>query len=105
MFRMQFYYVGGKEGMVDDFTLSFGDIHKDAHHIHEYRGDHSRALSSFIREVQMIFSLLPPTSTAEAFVFSRVILNKIQGGALHVVRAIENSEPSWDDIKRRKEVL
>lgn len=86
--------------MANDFTLSFGDILKDAHHIHEYRGDHSRALSSFIREVEMILSLLPPTTTAGAYVFRRVILNKIQGGALHVVRTIENSEPSWDDIKR-----
>lgn len=85
--------------MANDFTLSFGDILKDAHHIHEYRGDNSRALSSFIREVDMIFSLLPPTSPAGVYVFRRVILNKVQGEALHVVRTIENSEPSWNDIK------
>lgn len=85
--------------MANDFTLSFGDILKDGHHIHEYRGDNSRALSSFIREVEMIFSLLPPTSTAGDYVLRRVILHKMQGAALHVVRTIENSEPSWDDIK------
>jgi len=50
--------------MANDLTLSLGDILKYAHHIHEYRGENSRALSSFIREVVMIFSLLPPSSTA-----------------------------------------
>ncbi|KRG00412.1 uncharacterized protein Dwil_GK26859 [Drosophila willistoni] len=85
--------------MANEFTLSFGDILKDAHHTHEYRGDNSRALSSFIREVEMIFSLLPPTSTAGVYVFRRVILNNIQGAALDVMRTIENAKPSWDDLK------
>lgn len=79
-------------------SLSMNDILKDAQRIHEYRGDETYALTSFLREVDTIFSLIQQNAEAKEYIYQRVVLNKIQGEALHVLRTL-GPNPSWDETK------
>lgn len=79
-------------------SLSMNDILKDAQRIHEYRGDETYALTSFLREVDTIFSLIQHNAEAKEYIYQRVVLNKIQGEALHVLRTL-GPNPSWDETK------
>lgn len=74
------------------------DILKDAQRIHEFRGDDVYALSSFLREVDTIFSIIQSDDGAREYVYSRIVLNKIQGEALHVLRTL-GSNPDWKETK------
>ena len=80
------------------FTLSINDLIKDALRIHEFRGDGSYALSSFLRDVETILPLLTNNPPAKQYVFQRIIINKIQGPALDVIRTLE-SNASWEQIR------
>ncbi|XP_039969919.1 uncharacterized protein LOC120781752 isoform X2 [Bactrocera tryoni] len=81
-------------------TFTLNKIIKDAHCIREYKGDNSCALTSFLREVDMVLTFFPTDSPEKTYVFHRIIINKIQGEALHVVRTLGPS-PTWIEIFRR----
>lgn len=75
-------------------TLSMNEILKDAQRIHEFRGDNSFALTSFLREVETVLALVQNDEGASGYIYNRIILNKIQGEALHVLRTL-GPNPSW----------
>lgn len=83
---------------MSQLSLSMNDILKDAQRIHEFRGDDVYALSSFLREVDTILSLIQSDEGAREYVYRRIVLNKIQGEALHVVRTL-GSNPDWKETK------
>lgn len=78
--------------------LSINDILKDAQRVHEFRGDESYALTSFLREVDTIFSIIQSNLDVQNYIYKRVILNKLQGEALHVIRTL-GPDPSWLEVK------
>lgn len=79
-------------------TLSMNEILKDAQRIHEFRGDNSFALTSFLREVETVLALVQNDEGASGYIYNRIILNKIQGEALHVLRTL-GPNPSWWETK------
>lgn len=81
------------------WQLSVTDLMKDAQRIHEFRGDNSYALTSFLREVDTLLPLFNGNPQLKQYVFHRTIINKIQGRALDVMQTVGN-EASWDEIKR-----
>lgn len=84
--------------MQSSWQLSMNDILKDAQRIHEYRGDDSYALTSFLREVESVFALVDSNDDVKKYIYQRVILNKLQGEALHVMRTL-GPNPTWGDVK------
>lgn len=80
------------------FTLSTNEVLKDAQRIHEFRGDKTFALTSFLREVDTIFLLVQSNPNAKEYIYQRIILNKLQGEALDVVRTL-GINPKWEDTK------
>lgn len=74
------------------------DVLKDAQRISVFRGDESYALSSFLREVDTLFLLVDSQPDAKAYIYQRIILNKLQGDALHVVRTL-GQNPTWEKTK------
>lgn len=80
------------------FSLSMNEVLKDAQRINEFRGDDTFALTSFLREVETIFDLVETVPDAKAYIFKRVILNKVQGEALHVLRTL-GLNPTWEELK------
>lgn len=80
------------------FLLSVNDVIKDAQRIHEFRGDNSYALTSFLREGEAILSLLSNCPDGKRYVYQRIIINKIQGPALDVIRTL-GPDASWEQIK------
>lgn len=79
-------------------TLSINEVLKDAQRIHEYRGDDTYALTSFLREVETVFLLVQSQPDVKNYIYQRVILNKLQGEALHVVRTL-GTNPCWEEVK------
>lgn len=79
-------------------TLSMNELLKDAQRIREFRGDDTYALTSFIREVETIFAISQSNPEAREYVYQRVVLNKIQGEALHVLRTL-GLQPSWEETR------
>jgi len=79
-------------------TMTLNALIKDAQRVHEFRGDGSYALTSFLREVDTILPLLDNNIPAKNYVYQRVIVNKIQGPALDVIRTLGQSA-TWEDIK------
>lgn len=82
----------------NSFTISLNDLMKDAQRIHEYRGDSTYSLSSFIREVDTVLPLFNSNQQAKAYIFERIIINKIQGAALDVIRSI-GVNATWEEMK------
>lgn len=80
------------------FSLSINDILKDAQRINEYRGDDTFALTSFLREVDTVFLLVQSQPDAKEYIYQRIILNKLQGEALHVIRTL-GTNASWEETK------
>lgn len=80
------------------FRLTRNEIIKDAQKIKEFRGDGTYALTSFLREVDLVLSFCTESVHLRNYVYYRVILNKIQGDALDVIRTL-GTEASWDQIK------
>lgn len=80
-------------------VLSVNDVLKDAQRISEFRGDNSYALSSFLREVDTVLSLIESNAEASNYIFNRIILNKLQGEALHVIRSL-GPNPIWNETKK-----
>ncbi|XP_020712823.1 uncharacterized protein LOC105664569 [Ceratitis capitata] len=78
--------------------LSGSDLLKEAARIKEFHGTKDYDLSSFIREVELILPLFQENAILHRFVLERYVKNKIQGPALHVVRAL-GSEATWNQIK------
>lgn len=74
--------------MQSNLSLSINDVLKDAHRVSEFRGDGSYALISFLREVKTLFALVQIDPGAQEYIYKRIILNKIQGEALHVIRTL-----------------
>lgn len=74
------------------------DIIKDAHRVHEFRGDGVYALSLFLREVDAILAMLYTNPMACEYILRRVIINKIQGKALHTIRTLP-LDANWTAIK------
>jgi len=81
-----------------EMSLTVNDFIKDAQRIHEFRGDDSYALSSFIKEVDTLLPHLKANPDVKKYVFERIILNKIQGEALTVLRTLPEDE-TWENIK------
>lgn len=84
--------------MQSTFSLSLNDVLKDAHRINVFRGDDSYALTSFLREVETVFALVESQQDVKQYIYQRVILNKLQGEALHVLRTL-GSNPNWEATK------
>jgi len=87
-----------KDIKINNMALTVNDFIKDAQRIHEFRGDESYSLSSFIREVDTVLPQLNDKPDIKKYVFERVILNKIQGEALLVMRTLPETA-TWDEIK------
>lgn len=81
------------------FTLSMNDLLKDAHRIHEFRGNDEYALTSFLREVDTLFLLVQGQPDVKQYIYQRIIINKIQGEALHVLRTL-GANPNWEETKQ-----
>ena len=81
-----------------NFQLTLADVIKDAQRIREFRGGSDYALSSFLREVDTILPLLNGNPGAKQYVFQRIVINKIQGPALDVIRTLE-SNATWATIR------
>lgn len=79
--------------------LTMSDVIEDAHTIQVFKGDNSYALSSFIREVETVQSIIQDQPTLKAYIHQRVVINKIQGAALHVLRTL-GPNPSWEAVKQ-----
>lgn len=80
------------------FSFSTNDLIKEAQRIKEFSGNGTYALSSFLREVDIILPLFNNQPLVKQYVFSRVIINKIQGQALDVIRTL-GTDATWDVIK------
>lgn len=78
--------------------LSMNQVLKDAERVHEYRGDDTYALTSFLREVDTIFELIQSFPDAKNYIYKRVILNKLQGQALCVLRGL-GPNANWEETK------
>lgn len=78
--------------------LSTNDVLKDAQRIHEFRGDDAYALSSFLREVETVFTLVQSNPDVKEYIYQRVVLNKLQGEALHILRTL-GLNPTWEEVK------
>lgn len=85
--------------MQSALALSINDVLKDAQRIHEFRGDDSFALTSFLREVDTVLELVQSDLGASEYIYKRIILNKLQGEALHVLRTL-GPNPAWSETKR-----
>lgn len=83
----------------DAFVLTSSELIKDAQKIREFRGDGSYALTSFLREVDIVLSFCTQSTNIRKYIFHRIIVNKIQGDALDVIRGL-GSDASWDLIKK-----
>jgi len=79
--------------------LSQSDVIKDAQTINVFREDSSYALSSFIREVDTVLLLAADQPKLQLYIHLRVIINKIQGPALHILRTL-GANLSWNVIKK-----
>lgn len=84
--------------MASNVTLSLNDVLKDAQRINEFRGDDSYALTSFLREVETLFALVQTHPDVQNYIYQRVVLNKLQGEALHVTRTL-GLNPNWEETK------
>lgn len=84
--------------MASNLSLTMNDVLKDAQRIHEFRGDDSYALTSFLREVETLFALVQANPDVKEYIYQRVILNKLQGVALHVIRTL-GLNPNWEETK------
>lgn len=82
----------------DRIAFSANDLIKDAQRIREFRGDGSYALTSFLREVDTILPLLNQSEELRNYIVNRVLLNKIQGPALDVLRTL-GPAPTWNVVK------
>ncbi|KNE88174.1 hypothetical protein PSTG_18431, partial [Puccinia striiformis f. sp. tritici PST-78] len=85
------------ENSATQINISLNDLMKDAQRIHEYRGDNSYSLGSFLREVDTLLPLFNINPGLKAYIYERTIINKIQGPALDVVRTLGHT--SWEDVK------
>lgn len=80
------------------FVLTTDIILEDAERITIFRGDGNYALTSFIREVETVLIFLESQPDVKSYVFKRIVLNKIQGEALNVLRSL-GPNPSWGETK------
>lgn len=60
--------------MPPTWELSANDVLKDAQRIHEFRGDDSYALTSFLREVDNVLALSESNPNAKNYIYNRVKL-------------------------------
>ncbi|XP_055387933.1 homeobox protein 3-like [Condylostylus longicornis] len=81
-----------------EFTLTASDLLKDAQRIHEFKGNVDYAQSSFIREVDTLLPLFDNSPDLKQYAFIRIIINKIQGQALDVMRTL-GPNSTWENIK------
>lgn len=79
-------------------SLSLNDILKDAHKINIYRGDDSYALTSFLREVESVIGIVESQPDVKQYIYKRIILNKLQGEALHVMRTL-GPNANWEETR------
>lgn len=80
-------------------VISVNDVLKDAQRINVFRGDNTFALTSFLREVDTILGLVQNDAGAREYIYKRVVLNKLQGEALHVLRSL-GPNPVWSETKK-----
>lgn len=89
---------GNNSADSNTFTLTKSELLKDAQKIKEFRGDGTYALTSFLREVDIILTFCTESDNLRRYIIHRIILNKIQGDALDVIRSL-GSNPTWDQIR------
>jgi len=79
--------------------VSQSEIIKDAQTINAFRGDSAYALSSFIREVDTVLFFTEDQPQLQLYIHLRIIISKIEGSALHILRTLGTILP-WDVIKK-----
>lgn len=80
------------------FLLTKEVILEDAYNIHEFRGDGSYALTSFLREVETVLLFLHSYPDVKPRI-QQIVLTKIQGEALNVIRTL-GQNPSWEETRK-----